>query len=84
MSVNLYSKEVYLWQTPTWLTNVALYDHKGKTRHWKDTRNIYLEWVKTTTTGVWDDPDALRYQSEIVKQHIEEIMACKKIKWCAI
>ena len=55
MLINLFDtdkkgNEVNLWQTPTWVTNMAFYSWKidkqidqPKKRHWKDIRKIYLD-----------------------------------------
>ena len=83
MSMNLYvnNKAVDLWQTPTWVTYMVLLDRKGKARKWKDTRHLYLEWVKSHTQGAWKDDEQYIEMKNRVLWHTQDIMKAGKLKF---
>ena len=85
MSMNLnardkHGNEVTLWQTPTWVSYCAWLDRKDKPRHWKDTRHLYLEWVKSHTQGLFKENEHEEIE-ERVNKHINYIMKAGKLKW---
>ena len=57
MSMNLRCDSVDLWQTPTWITYLAMYDSTGRKRTKKETLHIYIEWVKSRSQGCWVNED---------------------------
>ena len=75
MSMNLYCKEISLWQTPTWISFLALYDSAGKRRTKKETLHIYTEWVRSKTQGVWMDATEYENMKTSVSEHLEELSA---------
>jgi len=93
MSINLEAtvkntgEEVNLWQTPTWVTEMCLYSYKKnkkgeyKKRHWKDTRALYLAWVKSHTQGAFYSSEDASDMQEIVKTHQAYIMSLGKLEW---
>ena len=89
MSMNLQAKtksgeEIYLWQTPTWVTDCCLYNHKGKQRKWKDTRLLYAEWVRSRTQGVFLDVEEAQNLRDSVKEHLDELYSYKKLKFYVV
>ena len=70
MSMNVYSDKVELWQTPTWLTYVILYDHKQEKRPIEESLHIYLSWVESQANGVWETRQDLNKAREEVRYHI--------------
>ena len=85
MSMNLYARtksneKLDLWQTPTWISECCLYGHKGK-RKWKDTRYLYLEWVKSNTKTTWRDIEDYENMKKNVKNEVERIMSAGKLKF---
>ncbi len=86
MSMNLYvetedGKEINLWQTPTWVTDMCLINHKQKYRKWKDTRYLYLEWVKSHTQGRWDSTEEADDMRSRVQGQINALTDVGKLKF---
>ncbi len=77
-------KEIDLWQTPTWVTDMCLINHKQESRKWKDTRHLYLEWVKSRTQGVWDSIEEAEDMRERVQEQIDDLTDVGKLKFYAI
>ena len=77
MSMNLHCDETELWQTPTWLSYVALYDADGKQRSVKETQHIYLSWVESTCNGRYELASQAREQRDLVNYHIEKVKDSK-------
>jgi len=92
MSLNLYAmdtetgEEIYLHQTPTWVTEMCLVsylydkDNFRKQRTWKDTRKIYLDWCYSFTQGTFKNGDAQKAKEDF-ERHRKRIMSYKKIKF---
>ena len=93
MSMNLEAtvkktgEEVNLWQTPTWVTEMCIYSYKKnkkgeyKKRHWKDTRALYLAWVKSHTQGAFHSSEDVDAMKITVESHQNYIMSLDKIEW---
>jgi len=93
MSINLAAfekstgKEINLWQTPSWVTEMCLYSYKKnkngeyKKRHWKDTRALYLAWVRSRTQGTFYSSEDIDTMKIIVESHQNYIMSFDKIEW---
>ena len=93
MSMNLHAedengREIELWQTPTWVTYMCIDSWKqngsGKNsnplqRKWKDTRKLYLEWVRSRTQGVWKSTEEYEDMRDTVKLHVDEVMNAGKL-----
>lgn len=65
MSMNLHSPQLDLWQTPTWVTFLALSDADGNERTLKEAKHIYSEWVKSTSYGACSEREHLSRTEEI-------------------
>lgn len=76
MSINLCveNSHIELRQTPTWLTNIALYDHNGEKRDWKDTRHIYVGWLRSLRNGLVEPTEEYQMYLDGISGNIEEIM----------
>ena len=74
MSMNLHCDEVELWQTPTWLTHVALYDCKGDERPADETQHIYLNWVVSQLNGSYHSVEDAELARDRVKYHKQEVI----------
>ncbi len=74
MSMNLHCDEVELWQTPTWLTHVALYDCKGDERLVDETQHIYLNWVVSQLNGSYHSVEDAELARDRVKYHKQEVI----------
>jgi len=93
MSINLVAfekstgKEINLWQTPSWVTEMSLYSYKKnkkgeyKKRHWKDTRALYLAWVKSHTQGTFYSSEDIDAMKITVESHQNYIMSLGKLEW---
>ncbi len=90
MSMNLFAEnngvEINLWQTPTWVTYMCIDSYKQDKhsgnplqRKWKDTRHLYLEWVKSHSQGRWDSEVEWQEMVDNIKEHVDNIMSIKKI-----
>lgn len=85
MSMNLHlsegedGKEVYLWQTPTFITEMCLsYDSTGQPDGgMTGVMRRYQIWVRSQTNGVWNSTEELEGMRARVRAHIEEIQAVK-------
>jgi len=73
MSMNLRCDEIDLWQTPTWITRICLYDANGDFRPVTETTHIYMAWVKQHLNGVWKDQIIYDNMKTSVRQHVNEI-----------
>jgi len=73
MSMNLHAIGVDLWQTPTWITYLALFDSNGDERSLEEALHIYISWVETHTEGVWNSAEDHESMRERVRNHIEEV-----------
>lgn len=83
MSMNLHAesrgKAIELWQTPTWVTYMALVDCDGNVRSsvkGKEARRaifIYLEWAKSSLSGTWKDAARLEESRRRVTSHVEYV-----------
>lgn len=74
MSMKLHCNEVELWQTPTWLTHVALYDDLGEKRRPEETRYIYLTWVTSQLDGAYSSVEEAADARDRVKFHKQEVI----------
>lgn len=76
MSINLHieNSHIDLRQTPTWLTNLALYDYAGNKRYWEETRHIYVSWLRSLMNGSYNSQEEYDFHKESIDSAIEEIM----------
>ena len=74
MSLNLHCDEVELWQTPTWLTHIALYDDGGEKRRPEETRYIYLTWVTSQLDGAYSSVEDAKLARDRVNYHKQEVI----------
>ena len=77
-------REVYLFKTPTWVTEMCLISWKTKRgkhrlRHWKDTRKIYLDWADSRTEQVFHSTE--EYKKEFIDTHKANIMSFDELVW---
>lgn len=84
--MNLYANDkdgnsVQLWQTPTWITNLAMYNKKRNRRKWKSTRHIYIAWVEQRLNGAWDDDDEYYAARSRVEDHVNAVKSAGKLKF---
>ena len=79
MSMNLFMKKdktaIDLWQTPTHITHMCLMSDtsiEAEVTGKKAVRAMrcYMEWVRSTLNGVWDDPELLKSAQERVTEHL--------------
>lgn len=75
--MNLQCNEVDLWQTPTWITRIALYNANGKIRKPKETLFIYKEWVKNHLNGVWNNQEEYESLRDSVRDHLRDFNSIK-------
>ena len=73
MSMNLHSDEVDLWQTPTWITYLALWDSNSDERPLEESLHVYISWVESHTEGGWESTEALENMRDRVRHHVEEV-----------
>jgi len=73
MSMNLYSPQLDLWQTPTWVTYLALYDGDGNERTLKEKKHIYASWVKSQGNGSYPDREAAEFHRQAINGHLSEL-----------
>jgi hypothetical protein len=73
MSMNLHSDAVDLWQTPTWITYLAMYDADKRQRPVNETTHIYCEWVQSQLNGAWDSCEQLDAERSRVNYHLQEV-----------
>jgi hypothetical protein len=73
MSMNLHCKEVELWQTPTYITNMCFYQFDRSRDGWRNILYRYLEWVKHFSDGVWESEEEYNDMRERIKDHIIEL-----------
>ena len=76
MSINLQCKEVELWQTPTWVTNICYSKNQGG---WRGIRDRYLIWLNSQLNGVYSYPRELQQKREIIQEHQEELLSFKQL-----
>jgi hypothetical protein len=86
MSMNLYCTtkgkvKVDLYQTPTWLTHLALYDYRRKKRTPKETRHIYACWLWSTLNGVHDDEKVYEENLKKIHAHLDSLERLEYMKW---
>lgn len=84
MSMNLTlkvnSRNIELWQTPTYITYMCLMDSDGKystkteLEEAKRAIHCYLTWVESTTNGVWDNHQDYLYARKQMNDHVKEIL----------
>lgn len=74
-------RELNLWQTPTWVSYMCLLNHKNERRKWKDTRHIYLEWVKSNSQGSFASIEESDEIGERVKSQVKEVMDAGKLEF---
>jgi hypothetical protein len=70
MSMNLHSPQLDLWQTPTWVTYLALYDADGNERTLKEKKHIYASWVKSTGNGAYPDQESAELSRRRITNHL--------------
>ena len=75
MSINLNAKEVKLWQTPTWVTNVC---YSNKDGGWEGILYRYEEWVKSRLQGEWENNQELNDMEAVVNDHLAKVHAAAK------
>jgi hypothetical protein len=68
MSINLHCNKIRLWQTPTHITYMCLVPEDPVTA-----LKMYTIWVESTTSGVWENLDALMLARDNVHSHIDEV-----------
>lgn len=81
MSLNLHlsdgedGKEIYLWQTPSTITNMCLsYDPTGEPDGgMPGVMRRYKTWVRGHTNGVWKSKDDLDLMRERIDAHLKEL-----------
>jgi len=95
MSVNLRcyikgtEKEIYLYQTPSYITEMALYKPKKgsknpmnpknlKKRHYLDTLYIYILWVKEKYLSGPMDPEESKEWERDIKEHEKLLIGSAK------
>ena len=82
MSINLTADNNNdLLQTPTWITYLALYDHSGNQRDWKETRHIYISWLDSLKNGKYDSEEECREYRDFIDRKKEEVMSEGKINF---
>lgn len=70
-----------LWQTPSWVTDMALTNHENKQRHWKDTRHLYSKWIKSHTQGAWSSREEYEDMRDRVDWHIEDLYSAGELEF---
>lgn len=84
MSINLHAKGCDdLLQTPTWITYLAMYDSSGHQRDWRETRHIYVGWLKSRTNGTYSSTKEADDYRDFINMKVEEIMSCNDIEFFA-
>lgn len=73
MSMNLHSPQLDLWQTPTWVTYLALYDGDGNERTLKEKKHIYASWVKSQSNGAYVDTEAADRMRVRINDHLSNL-----------
>ncbi len=73
MSMNLHSPQLDLWQTPTWLTYLALYDADGNERTLKEKKHIYASWVKGQSNGAYAGTEAADRMRVRISDHLSNL-----------
>jgi hypothetical protein len=73
MSMNLHSPQLDLWQTPTWVTYLALYDADGNERTLAEKKHIYHSWVIQHSDGVWETREELDACVLRIREHIKDL-----------
>ena len=73
MSMSLYSPQLDLWQTPTWVTYLALYDADGNERTLKEKKHFYSSVVKSTLNGVFPDRESAELRRQEVNAHLAKL-----------
>jgi phosphoglucomutase len=73
MSMNLHSPQLDLWQTPTWVTYLALYDADGNERTLKEKKHTYASWVKSTGNGAYPDQESEELSRQRINAHLAEL-----------
>ena len=74
-------EEIFLWQTPTWVTEICLsYDPVTKEPDGgqEGVRRRYIRWIKAQLNGIWHTEEELETQKEKVEQHLEKVNAVKR------
>ncbi len=81
MSMNLRCHEIEVWQTPTWLRKIALYDAYSDIRDPVETTHIYMAWVKSHLDGVWYYTKEDNDRKQAILDHINEIKDAHITAW---
>ena len=78
MSMNLYCKQMDLWQTPTHITYMCYSNGDGG---WKGIKYRYEQWVESRSNGMWRDDQAEEFNELMrqIKGHLEELNSFKKL-----
>ena len=79
--MNLYCDEIELWQTPTWLSELAVYDCNGEERDVEETIYIYTSWVESTLNWCFQSAEEAAEDRKKVKEHIEAVKNAKIYKF---
>lgn len=78
MSMNLHCEEMDLWQSPTAITYMC-YSHADG--GWQGIKYRYIQWVKGSLNGVWDDEAEHKSAIKAVNEHIEELNSYEKLNF---
>jgi hypothetical protein len=77
MNLNATTKNgvINLWQTPTQITYTILPASIGEVKGKKATDALmrYMEWVKYSTDGVWNNVEELQDAKQRVDEHLEYV-----------
>lgn len=74
--MNLHCEEMELWQTPTHITYMCYSNQDGG---WRGIKYRYVEWVKSSTNGVWKDAKELQWARERVNDHLKKLNRFKEL-----
>ena len=96
MSMNLNAEvkatgeRIDLWQTPTWVSYMCVEsweeDENGVPlqRHWKDTRKLYSDWLRSRLQGVFHDQEEHEDLREAIEDHLERLYSKGELEfWVA-
>lgn len=83
MSMNLHIEinghEISIWQTPTQISYMCIVKSDGTTDseltgvEAKRAVHCYLQWIKYSTNGVWDNKKDLEHRRQSVNEHIIKV-----------
>jgi uncharacterized membrane protein YjjP (DUF1212 family) len=83
--MNLYCKEVELWQTPTHITYMChnKVNKEGEVikDQWRSILYRYIQWVEQTTNGVYEKEEDVKEAHERVNEHIKELKSYKRLNF---